>query len=159
MTDKCFRALMKIASGAYGTARLNPPPTPPEPTKKPAATSNKENKPAANDEGFQPEPNWIQRYLNKKSVPKTAAAPTSRKTAPIAAPRLFSAVGTDIDGESANRWLTYDVQKGDNPTVIAKRLGVPLAPFMQWNNLNEQTARRLQIGQQLRYLNPAYLGK
>lgn len=99
MTDKCFRALMKIASGAYGVGRLNPPPTPPEPAKKPAATSNKENEPAANDKGFKPQPSWltdpqqrtpqpvpqnkkpywIDRYLNNNKVPKTAAAPAQKQ--------------------------------------------------------------------------------
>lgn len=68
MTDKCLKALQKIASGAYGADRLVPPPEPP---KKPDTTGKKppQEQPLPQNK----KPHWFDRYLNNK-VSKTAAA-------------------------------------------------------------------------------------
>ena len=43
----------------------------------------------------------------------------------------------------------YTVQSGDTPERIARRHGVRLSSLMAANNLDQQSARRLQIGQKL----------
>lgn len=43
----------------------------------------------------------------------------------------------------------YIVQSGDTPERIARKLRVRLSAFMAVNNLDQQSARRLQIGQKL----------
>jgi hypothetical protein len=103
----------------------------------------------------------ILRKIAAGAQPNPAPAPPPRSIPqpapqPIHPDTLSSAIGDDIDGQSAEEWLPYEVQKGDNPTTIAKRLGVGLKPFMQWNGLNEQNSRQLRPGQNLRYRNPGY---
>ncbi len=43
----------------------------------------------------------------------------------------------------------YIVQRGDTPERIARKHKVRLSDFMKVNNLTEETARRLQVGQKL----------
>ncbi|MBR2345127.1 MAG: LysM peptidoglycan-binding domain-containing protein [Lentisphaeria bacterium] len=70
---------------------------------------------------------------------KNAIAPTprtkNRKSAATVAPTLENG--------------KYVVKSGDTPERIARRLKVKLSDLLQVNNLDEASARRLQIGQKL----------
>ena len=52
-------------------------------------------------------------------------------------------------GKTAAAGGVYIVQSGDTPERIARKLRVRLSAFMAVNNLDQQSARRLQIGQKL----------
>ena len=52
-------------------------------------------------------------------------------------------------GKTATAGGVYIVQSGDTPERIARKLRVRLSAFMAVNNLDQQSARRLQIGQKL----------
>ena len=43
--------------------------------------------------------------------------------------------------------VVHTVRRGDNPSIIANKYGVPLEEFMRWNNLTKRTT--LHIGQEL----------
>ena len=63
--------------------------------------------------------------------------PASGNAAPAS-----SAAALEADG-------TYKVRRGDTPERIARRFRVRLAELLKANNLDEQSARRLQVGQKL----------
>ena len=54
--------------------------------------------------------------------------------------------GTVVSGKNGN---VYIVKSGDTPERIARRLRVRLSDLMNANNLDQASARRLQIGQKL----------
>ena len=54
--------------------------------------------------------------------------------------------GTVISGKNGN---VYIVKSGDTPERIARRLRIRLSALMDANNLDQASARRLQIGQKL----------
>lgn len=49
-------------------------------------------------------------------------------------------------------YLEEKVLLGDNPTKIAKRLGIPVDWIMAWNGLTEESARDLRPGNKLKYI-------
>ena len=65
---------------------------------------------------------------------KKAAKKSARAVAPVAT--------ADADGK-------YVVKPGDSPERIARKLRVRLSDLLKANNLDQQSARRLQIGQKL----------
>lgn len=46
--------------------------------------------------------------------------------------------------------VTYTVQKDDNPSMIAKKMGVPLKQLMALNGITDESAKHLKIGTVLR---------
>lgn len=54
--------------------------------------------------------------------------------------------GTVVSGKNGN---VYIVKSGDTPERIARRLRIRLSALMDANNLDQASARRLQIGQKL----------
>ena len=52
-------------------------------------------------------------------------------------------------GKAAVKGGVYVVQSGDTPERIARKLRVRLSALMAVNNLDQQSARRLQVGQKL----------
>ena len=68
---------------------------------------------------------------------KPAVKPAAGSAAPVS-----SAAALEADG-------TYKVRPGDSPERIARRFRVRLAELLKANNLDEQSARRLKIGQKL----------
>jgi len=56
--------------------------------------------------------------------------------------KAAATVKADADG-------TYTVKSGDTPQKIAKKLGCKMSDLMKANNMTEEQARRLQIGQKL----------
>jgi len=52
-------------------------------------------------------------------------------------------------GKAATAGGVYVVQSGDTPERIARKLRIRLSALMAANNLDQQSARRLQIGQKL----------
>ncbi len=75
---------------------------------------------------------------------KSAVAGTKSKSARKAG-KAGAAVATGKVGTDG----TYTVQSGDTPQKIARKLGCKLSTLMQANNMTEEQARRLKIGQKL----------
>ena len=67
-------------------------------------------------------------------------APAKGKKSSVA--KAAAAASVDADGK-------YTVQSGDTPERIARKYRVRLSELLKANNLDQQSARRLQIGQKL----------
>jgi LysM repeat protein len=86
-------------------------------------------------------------------VPQPAKAPGAAGSAPVAAggggTPAKAAAGVPANGSPAEgSQKTYTVQKGDNPVVIAKRMGVSYEELLKLNGVDNP--KRIQIGQVLK---------
>ncbi len=75
---------------------------------------------------------------------KTTKAPAAKK-ADGATPAVDAAAGAAAPAAGGK----YAVQNGDNPPKIAKKFHVKVADLLAANGLNEDTAKKLKIGQEL----------
>ncbi len=73
---------------------------------------------------------------------KFAAPKKSKKTASAPADNATATATVDAEGK-------YTVKSGDTPERIARKNRVRLSELLKANNLDQQSARRLQIGQKL----------
>lgn len=82
---------------------------------------------------------------------KSAVKRSSKSARKISAPKKSAAssrsAGKSVGGNVVDGY--YIVKSGDNISTIALRLKVKSSALMSANNLNDSTARRLQVGQKL----------
>ena len=88
---------------------------------------------------------------NKKTAPATEVAP---QFAPLT--NVYSSGGIESNGKAGKKSAAvsakggvYVVKSGDTPDRIARKHGVRLSALMAANNLDQQSARRLKVGQKL----------
>ena len=56
---------------------------------------------------------------------------------------------TNVDKSALNADGTYTIKRGDSPERIARKFKIKLADLLSANNLDENSSRRLQLGQKL----------
>ena len=85
------------------------------------------------------------RIGQKLVIPADAAAKTSTRSAVSNKSKKSDSSASAATVENGK----YRVQSGDTPEHIARKLKVKLSELLKVNNLDEASARKLQIGQQL----------
>jgi LysM repeat protein len=148
---KAHRHAQEIAAGPITT------PAAAKPVPKPVATAD-----AAFLNSATPAP---QTHSPASSSTTTARTTTSSKSTPKSATASTSASASPANAEqqrkaeflAATRPKTYTVHTGDNPTSIARKLGVSQAELLKVNNIED--AKKLQIGQTLKVPPPKNTAK
>ncbi len=96
----------------------------------------------------QPAPEPIDTVVQADPAP-AAPAVTTAKYVPMTDVVSSGGVDSAPGKKSAGKSGQYIVKRGDTPEKIARRHGVRLSALMSVNNLTQESARRLQIGQKL----------
>lgn len=84
----------------------------------------------------------LKTYAKKATVTEVKAAPVE--------PPVVKAAPQKKPVQQAPEPVYYIVQNGDSPWKIAKKCNIKVEDLLRLNNLNEEKARNLKIGQKLR---------